>query len=99
MHDESWLMTDGQLERPVVIEPRTVFDRSIPVTFHLHESAQNQFCQFPLTVTAVAQDLGTVYNLAGSASQVTCPLLALTRNLYWNEVPAARVTVPLQFGF
>ena len=55
-----------------------------PLTFYF---------QALLTITAVLQVLGTVYERLGSDSQFTVPELCTLMNLYWNVVPAARVTV------
>ena len=97
---------DGQMQHAAMTDFDTVFDTSIYETEVLRivlsastDAAHIQFCQFPLTVTAVAHDLGTVYERAGSASHVTCPLFVTTIYLYWNEVPAGSVTVPSHAGF
>jgi len=42
--------------------------------------------------------VGTVYDLLGSLSQVTPPLDATLTNLYWNVVPAGKLTVALHLG-
>lgn len=100
----SELLTHGQIL--ITADSLVVFDASIheieilcAIIFATTHPGKTQFCQFPLTVTAVAHDLGTEYDLAGSASHVTCPLFVTTIYLYWNEIPAGRVTVPSQAGF
>lgn len=62
------------------------------------ESDRHFYLQVAVTVAAVAQPVGTVYDRFGSLSHTTVPSDSFLMNLYSKVVPAGSVTVVVHRG-